>query len=196
LTINIYILYKITVRSRRSVSRWRRWTLLGALLGSLGACAPPSQQVPLPAAGLEVRVPADWQIQAVRDQTLLFVRPVEGGKVITGAYLMLVRHPQRPEGPTPPLETYVEFSEQQARQFARHYQLLSAGPAAVAGLPARRHLREWQGQSRSKRELALLWIDQAHGYQLTAVAAPEQFERLRPQYERVVASLRRNSDGI
>jgi len=158
--------------------------------GLLSACSSTTtQQVVLADAGLALDLPDDWQTQRADGQTLLFVRPLENGEPVAGAYLLLVRHPQR-QGGAADLASYVEFSEQQARQFALDYERMENADTEIAGHAARRQLRHWRGHTRERHELALMWVADGYGYQLTAVSEPRSFGRLRPHYERVIRSLR------
>lgn len=150
----------------------------------------PLLTVELPTAGLVLELPAGWQLQQASGQTLLFARPTEGGKAIPAAYLMLVRHPQRDSDSPVTLDSYVAFSELQARQYALGYASDTLDAVTIAGQAARRKLRNWKGHTREKRELSLMWVAAGYGYELTAVAAPEQFPRVLPRFERVMASLR------
>lgn len=172
-------------------SAWRQWTAATLLLisGLLSGCNPPPRQVTLAQAGLTIDLPLDWQLQRADGQTLLFVRPLENGELVPGAYLLLVRHPQG-QGGAADLASYVNFSEQQAQQFGLEYERMENADTEVAGHAARRQLRHWRGHTRERNELALMWVADGYGYQLTAVSEPHRFGRLRPQYERVIRSLR------
>lgn len=166
----------------------RRPAAAALALMLLVACSAAQQQVPLPDAGLTLELPRDWELQPARGQTLLFARPTEDGVPVPSAYLQLVRSAQRRDGAG--LGSFVDFAEQQARQFSLEYELQQSAETTAAGHPARRQLRRWKGHQRERSELALLWTADGYGYQLTAAAAPAQFEALRSRFERAAASLR------
>lgn len=167
------------------------WVLL-----LLSGCArePATQTLRLGDSRWQLELPVAWQLQRAERETLLFTRPAQEGQVLAGAYLMVVRNPQRQaeaaeNTPEKILGSYVSFAEAQARHFASRYELLSSENLLLDSVPAVLQQRRLQGPAGEKREWALLWVHEAQGYQLTASAGAENSQQLARDYQRVAHSL-------
>lgn len=166
-------------------------SLLAAL--ALVACAGeiPGRTLRLPEYGLTLELPASWQVQESSEGLRLFARPVGAdGAVVRSAYFTLTRDDRRTGAPLADLENYVQFKERQAQHHVARYERLAQDRASLGGVLAVRQERLYASRTQEKRALVLMAVAGDHGYTFVGAAAPRDYATLRPQFERVLASIR------
>ncbi len=167
--------------------------LLAALLFlGLAACQPqpPPRAVDVPAAGLQLHVPAGWQVDS-SPGSLFFVLPAEQGQVIGRSFFLVASDPMReqPSGRPATLDSYVRYKEEQGRAQAREYRVVRSERLSLDGVEAELREIELSGQMEARRSLAALLVCGHQGLLLVGSAPADEFPRLRRDFERVIRSL-------
>lgn len=170
----------------------RRLLALLLLLG-LAACQPqpPPRPVDVPAARLQLHVPAGWQADT-SPGSLYFVLPAERGQVIGRSFFLVASDPMReqPSGRPATLDSYVRYKEEQGRAQAREYRVIRSERVILDGVEADLREIELSGQMEPRRSLAALMVRGHEGLLLVGSAPVDDFPRLRRDFEAVIRSLR------
>lgn len=162
------------------------------LLFTLAACQcePPPRAVAVPDAGLQLHLPAAWQLDQ-SPGSLLFALPAEQGQVVGRSFFLVARDTMRPQpsGQPATLDSYVQFKDRQGRAQARHYEVLRSRRLELDGVEAEMREVELSGQMEGRRSLAALLVRGHEGLLLVGSAPAGDFRRLRRDFENVIESL-------
>lgn len=170
-----------------------RLLLAALLLLGLAACQrqPPPRAVDVPAAGLQLRVPAGWRTDT-SPGSLFFALPTEQGQLVGRSFFLVASDPMRPQpsGRPASLDSYVRYKEEQGRAQARAYRVVHSERLALDGVEAELREIELSGQMEPRRSLAALLVRGHEGLLLVGSAPVDDFPRLRRDFEAVIRSLR------
>jgi hypothetical protein len=173
---------------------WRTAGLAGLLTAMLAACqpVPPPQRLAVAGTPLEVPLPYDWRAGPGVGADL-YMRPVEQGQPIPGAFLLVVH--DEPRIGDASLDSYLAFRlEREARATPRQ-EVLRQEALSVSGHPAIRVLRRVHGPLATRMVLTQYLLADGRGWTLTASCSVQDWPRLKPQFRHWLDGVSVSADG-
>ncbi|HWU69588.1 MAG TPA: hypothetical protein VN046_11955, partial [Stenotrophobium sp.] len=168
--------------------------ILGGLMLCLSACGahkPADFRVVLPADGLSLELPPHWQAGLANGDVRYSAHPLDAaGQVIPGADFYIERGIAPATDEVPALTAYAMAKTADLQALNRDFRQLQSQETPLDGQPALRVQREYSNTSGSYRESAVMVVRNHAGYSFVGRARTTDFDRLQPDIQKLLDSVR------